>query len=235
MIKRVKTYQELFTIDVSLRYTHIKGVITIMIEKNIAERIVYYRKKEGLTQIELAEKINYSDKVISKWERGESIPNIEAIKSLADCFSISIDEILGNEETIINDTQILEMKEIKGPSRLLKISIWFPTIFLIYTIIQALWDGPSILVVISFPLFLVYLIIYGVWVSFAEFSTTYNEHNIKVINKPLSISLYIDEKLVDIDHSLFSLGTRLTGKIGNKTIKAKISANLYVKCDVFIE
>ena len=42
----------------------------------IASNLTKYRKNLGLTQLELAEKLNYSDKTLSKWERGESIPTL---------------------------------------------------------------------------------------------------------------------------------------------------------------
>ena len=47
----------------------------------IADNIAYYRKKMALTQLELAEKLNYSDKSISKWERAEGVPDILAKSS----------------------------------------------------------------------------------------------------------------------------------------------------------
>ena len=46
----------------------------------IAQNIVQLRKKSKLTQAELAERLNYSDKAISKWERGESIPDVAVLK-----------------------------------------------------------------------------------------------------------------------------------------------------------
>ena len=46
----------------------------------ISKNIIKYRKKMGLTQLELAEKLNYSDKTLSKWERGESMPDIVTLK-----------------------------------------------------------------------------------------------------------------------------------------------------------
>ena len=57
----------------------------------ISKNIIKYRKKMGLTQLELAEKLNYSDKTLSKWERGESMPDIVTLKQLADIFMISVD------------------------------------------------------------------------------------------------------------------------------------------------
>ena len=49
----------------------------------IASNLTKYRKNLGLTQLELAEKLNYSDKTLSKWERGESIPDIVTLKQLS--------------------------------------------------------------------------------------------------------------------------------------------------------
>ncbi len=57
----------------------------------IAKNIVELRKSLSITQAELAESINYSDKAVSKWERGESVPDIMIMKRLADFFGVSID------------------------------------------------------------------------------------------------------------------------------------------------
>ena len=57
----------------------------------IANNITKLRKEKNLTQIEFAQKLNYSDKAISKWERAESIPDIIILKQISDIFGISID------------------------------------------------------------------------------------------------------------------------------------------------
>ncbi len=64
------------------------------LKKIIAENITQLRKKNGMTQAELAEKLNYSDKAVSKWERGESIPDIAVLKSIADIFAVRIDYLV---------------------------------------------------------------------------------------------------------------------------------------------
>lgn len=64
------------------------------IKDNLAANIILYRKHMGLTQAELAEKINYSDKAVSKWERGESIPDLYVVKELADIFGTSVDTLI---------------------------------------------------------------------------------------------------------------------------------------------
>lgn len=60
----------------------------------IAGNIGQLRREAGMTQLELAEHLNYSDKAISKWERGESIPDITTLKAVADYFAVSVDYLL---------------------------------------------------------------------------------------------------------------------------------------------
>lgn len=60
----------------------------------IAGNIGQLRRNAGMTQLDLAERLNYSDKAISKWERGESLPDIVTIKEIADLFSVSVDYLL---------------------------------------------------------------------------------------------------------------------------------------------
>ena len=69
----------------------------------IAGNIGQLRRKTGMTQLELAEKLNYSDKAISKWERGESIPDVVTLKALADLFSVSVDYLLRAEHPVESD------------------------------------------------------------------------------------------------------------------------------------
>lgn len=59
------------------------------------ENVRYLRKQRGLTQEELAEQLNVSYQTVSKWETGVSMPDIGMLPVLADCFEISIDELLG--------------------------------------------------------------------------------------------------------------------------------------------
>ncbi len=67
------------------------------IKKIIAKNISELRRKEKMTQLELAEKLNYSDKAVSKWERGDSIPDVVILKSIADLFSVTVDYLLTEE------------------------------------------------------------------------------------------------------------------------------------------
>lgn len=71
-----------------------------LIGKNIAS----YRKQAGLTQAGLAEKLNYSDKAVSKWERGESIPDVITLAQLADLFEITVNELVADPNILPEGT-----------------------------------------------------------------------------------------------------------------------------------
>lgn len=60
----------------------------------IAENITQLRKSHGMTQAGLAEKLNYTDKAVSKWERRESLPDITVLKAIADCFGVTVDYLI---------------------------------------------------------------------------------------------------------------------------------------------
>lgn len=65
----------------------------------IAKNIQRLRQEKGMTQLELAEKLNYSDKSVSKWERGESLPDIVVLKSVADLFEVTLDYLVEEEHS----------------------------------------------------------------------------------------------------------------------------------------
>lgn len=70
----------------------------------IGSNIALFRKRLGLTQAGLAEKINYSDKAISKWERGESVPDVVTMVSLARHLGVSVDELLSDPNALPEQT-----------------------------------------------------------------------------------------------------------------------------------
>lgn len=67
-----------------------------ILKKNISEKITFYRKAAGLTQLELAEKLNYSDKSVSKWERGDGLPDITVLSNMAELFGVSVDDFISS-------------------------------------------------------------------------------------------------------------------------------------------
>lgn len=60
----------------------------------IAENLIYYRKKAKLTQSEVAAKLSYSDKSVSKWERAEGVPDIHVLVELAKMYGLTVNDFL---------------------------------------------------------------------------------------------------------------------------------------------
>ena len=67
------------------------------IKSNVAKNITELRILNNMTQMELAEKLNYSDKTISKWERAESSPDISVLVEMADLFGVTLDYLVRTE------------------------------------------------------------------------------------------------------------------------------------------
>ena len=66
----------------------------LTLRKTIADNLVYYRREKGLTQAALAETLNYSDKSVSKWERGEGLPDITVLCRLAEYYGITVNDLV---------------------------------------------------------------------------------------------------------------------------------------------
>ena len=74
----------------------------------IGANIASYRKRAGLTQLGLAEKLNYSDKAVSKWERGESMPDVLTLAQLAELFDITVNDLLVDPDALPAQTGVVE-------------------------------------------------------------------------------------------------------------------------------
>ena len=64
----------------------------------VASNLIKLRQAAGMTQAELGEKLNYSDKTVSKWERGESIPDAYVLTRLAELYGLTVDDLLHNDD-----------------------------------------------------------------------------------------------------------------------------------------
>ena len=78
----------------ALWYTHTMEDVRGALAANLAE----LRKEENLTQAEFAARFNYSDKAVSKWERGEAVPDVAVLKSIADIFGVSLDYLVSTHD-----------------------------------------------------------------------------------------------------------------------------------------
>jgi transcriptional regulator with XRE-family HTH domain len=68
------------------------------IKTTVAGNIAALRKAKGLTQLDLAERLSYSDKAVSKWERGESLPDVATLVELADLFEVPLDALVRSSD-----------------------------------------------------------------------------------------------------------------------------------------
>ena len=106
-----KFQPELVACDHGSQYIVSKGVTQML-----SERIYQFRRKSGLSQEQLAEKIGVSRQAISKWESGTSMPEFQKLLALSECFHITLDELVkdrGAEERT-EETRSTP-KEAKGP------------------------------------------------------------------------------------------------------------------------
>lgn len=78
------------------------------VKYQIGSNIAAYRKQAGMTQAGLAEKLNYSDKAVSKWERGESVPDVLTMMQLAEQFEITVNDLLVDPNQLPGNPTTLE-------------------------------------------------------------------------------------------------------------------------------
>lgn len=108
--------------------------LKVVIAKNISD----LRKSHGYTQFELAEKLNYSDKSVSKWERGDSIPDVVVLKELADLFGVSLDYMTEAEHAVKTEPKQTVKRKIHNFSFITGISILL--VWLIATLVFVIID-----------------------------------------------------------------------------------------------
>lgn len=106
-----------------------------MDQLKIGKFIAECRKKNGLTQMQLAEKLNITDRAISKWENGKSLPDSSIMLELCEVLGITVNDLLSGEVVTMNDNKnseklLLEMvkEKEKSDERLLTIEIVIGTI-----------------------------------------------------------------------------------------------------------
>lgn len=92
----------------------------------IAKNLVELRTNAKLTQLQLAEMLNYSDKAVSKWERGEAIPDIRVLIKIAELYGVTVDDILKEESFA---TPVQPKKHVNGKhifiTVLAAVLVWF--------------------------------------------------------------------------------------------------------------
>ena len=96
------------------------------IKEVVAKNIIALRKKHNMTQNELAEKLNYSDNAVSRWERSEVTPSIETLQQISETFSVPLESLFKENIVVSMDNEERTQKIGKLSVMLLFVSlIWF--------------------------------------------------------------------------------------------------------------
>ena len=119
------------------------------LKDHIGMNISLYRKKQGLTQAGLAEKLNYSDKAVSKWERGESVPDVMTLVSISQVLGVTVDNLLSDPNALPEQTGPVQQamghvveKTLKRKAdkriivQLSSLLVWFVALF-IYVVLSS--------------------------------------------------------------------------------------------------
>ena len=120
----------------------------------ISNFILMARTKAGLTQKELADKIGVSDKTISKWETGKSLPDISYYETLCDALNIKVNELLSgeylNEEIYLEkaETNIVEIIRENKFSKKKVVAKLFAGLALLSEVIAGLFDLPTLVILV---------------------------------------------------------------------------------------
>ena len=104
-----------------------------VIAKNLAE----LRRDHKLTQQQLADKLNYSDKAVSRWEHGETLPDIETLCKICDIYGVSFEYLLEEEQPQPSKNPHILKKDIGGKISITLIAIctvWLVAIIAVITL-----------------------------------------------------------------------------------------------------
>ncbi len=107
----------------------------------IAKNIIELRTAAGMTQIELAEKLNYTDKAVSKWERGESVPDVSVLLRIAELFDVTLDYLVHHHE---RKRTVSELASEKIRNRALITGISIVLVWLVATALYVSTDIASV-------------------------------------------------------------------------------------------
>lgn len=171
-----------------------------MLKNILGKNIASYRKRNGLTQAGMAEKLNYSDKAVSKWERGESMPDVLTLVQIAELFETGVNDLLMDPNRLPEQTGPVVGKMEKAVEKTLKrkadklsilslssLLVWFVAL-LCFVIISSLGIAKSwIAFVYAIPANAVVLLsLRSAWHDFR-----WNKTLISVIIWGVLLSLYI--------------------------------------------
>lgn len=156
----------------------------------IGKNITYYRTESGMRQSELAQKLNYSDKSISKWERGDGIPDVIVLKKMGEIFNITLNDFLDSE----HKDYVPEGKKKKIMIPIISVvlcwfvvSIIFSLLKIIASYVQVDYLVPWLIFIWTIPISSIILLVFSkIW-----WTRLLNAILVSLLNWSLSISLYL--------------------------------------------
>ncbi len=103
------------------------------LKQNIAHNITALRKKNNMTQAELAEQLHYSDKSVSKWERGDGLPDVFVLVKIAEMFGVTVNDIVSLNSP--DRIEQLPLRDTTHPRRLLLTALSAGLVWFIATVV----------------------------------------------------------------------------------------------------
>ncbi len=130
----------------------------------IASNIIRLRTSAGMTQAELGEKLNYSDKSVSKWERAEAAPDIYVMKQLSDLFGVTIDSMTGGRDALAPQNAQPFLPYRRSVITTLTVAAIWSVALLLFILFWILGDLHWIIFVYAVPISLIaVLVLNSVW------------------------------------------------------------------------
>ena len=183
----------------------------------IAENLTVLRKANGLTQLELAEKLNYSDKSVSKWEHGEVVPSVDVLVNIASLYDVNLDYLVAEhaEDTVklehdalvsTNNKKIIALLSVLAVwllaitvylyvNMIYKTNLWIvyvwavPASAIIALVFNCIWGKPKTSFFIMSVL--VWTLLAGFFLQFIQ----YNLWGIFILGIPLQIAIILWSKI----------------------------------------
>ncbi len=176
------------------------------IKNNLAQNLVILRKQFNMTQAEFAQKLNYSDKAVSKWERGEAIPDLIVVKQIADIYGVTVDYLI-SEPKIKKPKTILNLNLKRGLIMCASAGLTWLVAVLCFTFIKLI--APTIAndvwlcFIIAIPVtFIVVLVLSAVWKNYI---TLFISISLLVWSTLLAIYICLITLLVNPHYTLWML------------------------------
>ena len=112
------------------------------IKSIIAKNIVELRQEKGMTQLELANRLNYSDKAVSKWEHADSMPDVTVLVAISEVFGVTLDYLVQEEHKKV-EKEVPKQRTFRYSKKVitaLSISlVWL--VAMLFFVILSLWQG----------------------------------------------------------------------------------------------